>query len=188
MRVSRIAIGGLMLEQQDDWSFDVQLGLIVGRRRGDDLGLLCIRHCARNTLRGPLTHEYCLEMARQMLNVPNDPVENVEVCETPCGPYGGATFVGARDVRRVWYCNRPAGFIVGLYSCPAELARSAMHNLSRRESERMVANAVFDRPSWGGDDPLTRVLIDDDVDGDPDSHADDDFAGGEGERSGDEKR
>jgi hypothetical protein len=160
MKVSRIAVGGLMLGQNEKWTFDVQRGVIVGRRHNDDVGLLCIRHCARNTLPGPLTPEYCLEMARQMLNVPDDPVEHVEFHETPCGPYGGATFLGARDVRRVWYCNRPPGLIVGLYSCPAELARDALHALSRRECERMVANAIFDRPSWGGDDPLTRILID----------------------------
>ena len=171
MKASRIAVGGLMLKQQDGWAFDVQSGIIVGRRDGDDVGLLCIRHCPSNTLRGPLTPEYSLEMARQMLNVPDDPVEHADFQPGPCGPCGGATFVGAGDVRRVWYCNRPSGLIVGLYSCPAERARDAMRTLSRREGERMVVNAIFDRPSWGGDDPLTRILIDG-------PEADDEGAGG----------
>ena len=33
MKVSRIAVGGLMLERNEKWTFHVQLGVIVGRRR-----------------------------------------------------------------------------------------------------------------------------------------------------------
>ena len=121
---------------------------------------MCLRHCERNTLPGPLTHESCLETARQMLNVPDDPIADRNTQESPCGPFGAATFVGTRDVRRVWYCNRPPGLIVGVYSCAAELARDALHTFILRECSHMVAKAIFDRPSWGGDDPLTRVLVD----------------------------
>jgi hypothetical protein len=160
MGISRIAVGGLMLEQVEKWSFDFHGGIIIGRRDGDDVGLLCIRHIARNLLPGPLTHEHCLEAARQMLNVPDDPVANLDALETVCGPYGAATFVGATDARRVWYCNRPPGMIVGVYSCPAQFAGDAVCSMIRGECRRIMASAVFDRPSWGGDDPLTRVLID----------------------------
>ena len=50
MSISRIAVGGLMLEQVEKWSFDFHGGIIVGRRAGDDVGLLCIRHVASNLL------------------------------------------------------------------------------------------------------------------------------------------
>lgn len=160
MKVPRIAVGGLMLEQNEKWTFDVQFGVIVGRRDNDGVGVLCIRHVERNTLPGRLTHECCLETARQMLSVPDDPMADRDARETPCGPYGAATFVGEEDVRRVWYCNRPPGMIVGVYTCPAEFARGALCNFIRRECAHMMASAIFDRPSWGGDDPLTRVLID----------------------------
>jgi hypothetical protein len=160
MSISRIAVGGLMLEQVEKWSFDFHGGIIVGRRDGDEVGLLCIRHVASNLLPGPITHAYCLEAARRMLNVPDDPVEYFDALETPCGPYGAATFVGAADVRRVWYCNRPPGMIVGVYSCPARFAGDAVYRITCAECRRIMAGAIFDRPSWGGDDPLTRVLID----------------------------
>jgi hypothetical protein len=161
MMVPRIAVGGLMLvEQHAGWAFSAPLGVIVGRRAGDDAGVLCIQHCWRDTLAGPLTHAYCLETARRMLSVPDDPVEHVESHPTPCGPYGAATFVGPTVVRRVWYCNRPPGLIVGVYSCPAGAAGDGLSALVRRECEHLMATAVFDRPSWGGDDPLTRVLTD----------------------------
>ena len=160
MGISRIAVGGLMLEQVEKWNFDFFGGIIVGRRDGDGVGLLCLRHIARNLLPGPLTHEYCLEVARQTLNVPDDPVANFDAMETPCGPYGAATFVGAAEARRVWYSNRPPGMIVGLYSCPAQIAGDAVSAMIRGECRRIMAGAIFDRPSWGGDDPLTRILID----------------------------
>ena len=160
MSKSRIAVGGLMLEQVEKWHFDFQGGIIVGRRAGDDVGLLCIRHVASDLLPGPITHAYCLEVARQMLNVPDDPVEYFDALETPSGPYGAATFVGAADVRRVWYCTRAPGMIVGVYSCPAQYAGDAVCRIIRGECRRIMSGAIFDRPSWGGDDPLTRVLID----------------------------
>ena len=160
MSIPRIAVGGLMLEPVEKWTFDFHGGIIIGRRYGDDVGLLCIRHVASNLLPGPLTHEYCLEVARQMLNVPDDPVAYLDALETPCGPYGAATFVGAADARRVWYCNRPPGMIVGVYSCPAQFARDALYRIIRGECRRIMAGAIFDRPSWGSDDPLTRILID----------------------------
>jgi hypothetical protein len=160
MSKSRIAVGGLMLEQVEKWHFDFQGGIIVGRRDGDDVGLLCIRHVASNLLHGPLTHAYCLEVARQMLNVPDDPVEYFDALETPCGPYGAATFAGAADARRVWYCKRPPGMIVGVYSCPAQFAGDRVHSIICGECRRIMSGAIFDRPSWGGDDPLTRILID----------------------------
>jgi hypothetical protein len=97
---------------------------------------LCIRHVASNTLSGRLTHEYCLETARRMLNVPDGPVVDRDAMETPCGPYGAATFVAAKDVSRVWYCNRPPGMIVGVYTCPAEFARDARLAFIRGECAR----------------------------------------------------
>jgi hypothetical protein len=159
MSISRIAVGGLMLEQLENWNFDLQGGIITGRRYDDDVGLLCIRHVASNLLSEPLSPTYCLEVARQMLNVPDDPVTYFDSLKTPCGPYGAATFVGAADARRVWFCNRPPGMIAGLYSCPAQLAGDTLYRLISAECRRIMAGAIFDRPSWGGDDPLTRVLL-----------------------------
>jgi hypothetical protein len=95
-----------------------------------------------------------------MLNVPDDPISYVDAQDTPCGPYGAATFTSPHTVRRVWYCNRPPGLIVGAYGCPAEFASDVLYALICRESAHMMASAIFDRPSWGGDDPLTRVLMD----------------------------
>src|SRR5688500_16743016 len=147
MMVPRIAVGGLKLvELHTEWTFSAPHGVIVGRRRGDDAGVLCIRHCGRETLAGPLSHAYCLETARRMLSVPDDPVEHVGSQPTPCGPYGAATFVGPAVARRVWYCNRPPGMIVGVYTCPAEVARDGLAALVRRECEHLMATAVFDRP------------------------------------------
>ena len=161
MMVPRIAVGGLMLvELHTAWTYSAPLGVIVGRREGDDAGVLCIRHRPRNALSGPLTPEYCLETARRMLSVPNDPIEYVESREGVCGPNGAATFVGPTAVRRVWYCNRPPGLIAGVYTCHAEFARDALRALVCRECAYTVETAIFDRPSWGGDDPLTRILMD----------------------------
>src|SRR5688500_1579691 len=167
MKVPRIAVGGLMLGHDERWTFIVEAdGFIVGRRFGVD-GSLRIRHAASNTLSGRLTHEYCLETARRMLNVPDGPIDGLDALESPTGPYGAATFVGAADVRRVWYCSRAPGLIVGVHICPNELARAPVYNLIRGECRRIMAGAVFDRPSWGGDDPLTRVLVEE-----PDAAAD----------------
>jgi hypothetical protein len=176
MSTPRTAVGGLMFETSEAWSLSLQLGVIVGRRMFDDVGLLCVRHCPRNLLSGPLTHSYCMTMARLMLSVPGpedgpargDPahgsvVEDVEFHQAPDGPHGAETLVDAHDRRRVFYCNRPPGLIVGLYSCPSEFARDAMRTLARRESQHLVWTAIFDRPAWGGADPLTRVLMDPDA-------------------------
>ena len=160
MSISRIAVGGLMLEQIENWNFDFQGGFIIGRRLRDEAGMLCIRHVASDLVPGPLTHANCLDVARRMLNVPDDPIAYFDTLETPCGPYGAATFCGAADTRRVWYCNRPPGLIVGVYSCSAQLAGDALYRIIAGECRRIMAGAIFDRPSWGGDDPLTRVLVD----------------------------
>ena len=42
----------------------------------------------------------------------------------------------------------------------AQFANDALYAIIRGECRRIMAGAIFDRPSWGGDDPLTRVLID----------------------------
>jgi hypothetical protein len=196
MSTQRTAVGGLMFERNEEWELGMELGVIVGRRMYDDVGLLCVRHCARDLLSGPFTHSYCMTFARFMLNVPGPPddpsdrlvanpskdgrshsagvpsagvpsaglpsagVEQVEFHQGPDGPHGAATFVDPRHTRRVFYCLRPPGLIVGVYSCATEFARDAMRTLARRESQHLVWTAVFDRPSWGGSDPLTRVLID----------------------------
>ena len=170
MNVPRIAVGGLMLGHDERWTFIVEAdGVIVGRRHDTD-GSLRIRHAASNTLPGRLTHEYCLETARRMLNVPDGPIDGLDALESPTGPYGAATFVGAADVRRVWYCNRPPGMIVGVYSCPAQYAGDALYRIISGECRRIMSGAVFDRPSWGGDDPLTRVLMDGADGADDDEH------------------
>ena len=33
-------------------------------------------------------------------------------------------------------------------------------DIAQRDAADQVPGAIFDRPSWGGDDPLTRILID----------------------------
>jgi len=175
MSVARIAIGGLMLGQDERWTFSVQAdGQIVGRRC-NDVGALRIRHVERNTLPERLSHDYCFATACGMLNVPDHPVDSVSALETPTGPYGVATIIDGAHAHRVWYCNRAPGMIVGVYTCPAESAGDNMHSTIRSECRRFMAGTIFDRPAWGGDDPLTRALLDD-----PDETAERDHpAGGE---------
>jgi hypothetical protein len=160
MKVVRIAVGGLMLEENEKWTFEAVQDVIIGRRQNDEGAVLCIRHVASNTLAGPLNHEFCLAAARQLLSVPEGPASDVDAMVTPCGPYGAATFTGPRDLHRVWYCNRAPGMIVGVYTCPLERARDALYLFIRSECAHLIGSAVFDRPSWGGDDPLTRILVD----------------------------
>ena len=161
MSVARIAIGGLMLGRDERWTFSVHAdGEIVGRRY-NDVGALRIRCALRNTLPARLTHESCFATACRMLKVPDHPVDGVSALETPTGPYGVATIIDGVQAHRVWYCNRAPGMIVGVYTCPATSAGDNLYSTIRSECRRFMAGAIFDRPAWGGNDPLTRVLLDD---------------------------
>jgi hypothetical protein len=156
----RIAVGGLMFEENEKWSFSLHEGVIVGMRVKDN-GVLRIRHFERNALSFPIDHDNCMEAARRLLGVLPSQVSEREIFQTPTGPYGAGTFAGKNDVQRIWYCNRAPGLIIGAYSCPKEFVGDALYHLVCKEAAHLVATAVFDRPSWGGDDPLTRVLMDD---------------------------
>ena len=155
---NRIVVGGLMLEEHEKWSFSCHHDIIVGMRV-DDVGVRRIRYVPRNVISGQLDHENCRETARMLLVVPAGEVSEIEMRDTPSGPFGAATYAGRNDVQRVWYCTRPSGFIAGVYICPADVAGDATHKMICRECARIMAMAIFDRTAWGADDPLTLALM-----------------------------
>jgi hypothetical protein len=154
----RIAVGGLMFEENARWSLSLHEGIIVGMRVKDS-GILRIRQVERNLLSFQLDNENCLKAACHLLCVKPCQVSEREIHQTPCGPFGAGTFVGKSDVQRVWYTTRPSGLIVGIYSCPTEFAGDALYHMICSECAHLLATAIYDRPSWGADDPLTRILI-----------------------------
>ena len=88
-----------------------------------------------------------------------------QMMDSVCGPFGSARFVRrdekgreTDDLVRIWYCNRPAGLIVGIYACSLATSRTRLHGLIASECAHMIGSAIFNRPSWGGEDELTKVL------------------------------
>jgi hypothetical protein len=116
---------------------------------------------APNLLPMPITHEHCLKLAEERVGTAEGGVFDRRMMQSVSGPYGAASFRRGKDLICVWYCNRPAGLIFGAYACPAALAKTPEYNFTRVQCARMIATAVFDRPAWGGDDELTKCLIDD---------------------------
>ena len=156
---SRTSIGGMLLESVEGWSFSVRDGAVAGRRRREP-GLLRIMSVAPNLLPQPLSHERCFELIEERVGAAEGTVSDRRMMQSVTGPFGSARYRRGKDVICVWYCNRPAGLIIGAYACPADLAKTPEYNLARAQCARMIATAVFDRPSWGGEDELTKCLID----------------------------
>jgi hypothetical protein len=157
MKNRRMAIGGLLLPEDPAWDLSESDGEIVGRR-GDDPGRLRIMHVAQNTLPQPVTHDFCLTVLRILAKTEEEPTDR-QMMESVCGPYGAATFLRGREVVRAWYCRRPPGLIVGMYTCPAALARGPAYQFVSGQCAHMMAEVLFDRPSWDATDPLTQVLM-----------------------------
>lgn len=155
---SRISIGGLLLDTVEGWSFSLRDGVIAGRR-GKEPGVLRIMSIMMNELEQPVTHEQCLNIATKWIDVSDEKATHVHAIESATGPVGSATFHRLKDQIVVWYCTRPAGLIIGAYACPATLTATAEYRFIRAQCARMIASAVFDRISWGGDDELTRMQL-----------------------------
>jgi hypothetical protein len=163
MKKRRIAIGGLLLPQDSGWEFSEKDSVITGRRDGP--GKLQILFTAQNVLPQPVTHDFCLQVMRFLVEVDAEPTD-CQAMESVCGPYGAATFTrtrsGTEELVRAWYCRRPPGLIYGIYSCPLAAAHSPAYELATRQCAHIMAEVLFDRISWGAsaeDDPLTKVLL-----------------------------
>jgi len=161
---SRTPIGGLMLEEIEGWAFHVQPDGGIAAKRNDDSGVLRIFVTPSDRLRQPVTHEECLRIARTVAKVPDAPPFGQQLMQSITGPFGSARFRragenGHDDLVRVWYCNRPPGLIMGIYACSFEASRGSWYGLVGAECAHMIGSAIFNRPAWGGDDELTRVLL-----------------------------
>lgn len=176
----RTPIGGLLLQDVEEWAFHVQPdGAIAGRRRGDS-GVLRIVTTPPDVLQQPVTHEQCLAIARTLADVPDAVAFGRQMMESVSGPFGSARFRrraddGSEDLVRIWYCNRPSGLITGIYACSLEESRGPLHGFIGSQCAHMIGSAIFNRPAWGADDELTLVLIPDD-----DDVKDDDTSSGAG--------
>jgi hypothetical protein len=155
---SRTSISGLLLESVEGWAFSVRDGVIAGRRRQEP-GVFRIMTIEPNRLPQPLSHEDCLRFAEERVGKPEGAVFDRHMMQSITGPFGSASYRRGKDLICVWYCNRPAGLILGAYASPAELCRTPRYNLVRAQCARMIATAMFDRPAWGGEDELTKYLI-----------------------------
>lgn len=155
---SRLPVGGLLLEAAEGWSFSVRGGVIAGKR-GKQPGVLRIVTIAPNQVPNPVTHEVCLQLAAERFHIRIDKPTDVHMFETVTGPVGSACYGTAKDLVCVWYCTRPAGLILGALACPAALAKLPDFRLTRAQCSRMIGSAVFNRAEWGGDDPLTQIVL-----------------------------
>jgi hypothetical protein len=155
---SRTAIGGMLLDTVEGWSFSLRDGVIAGRR-GKQPGVLRIMSVAMNELKQPVTHDQCLQIASKWIDATSEKLTDVSAMQSATGPLGSATYHRRKDQIIVWYCTRPAGLIIGAYACPAALTATPEYRFLRAQCARMIASAIFDRLSWGGDDELTRIVI-----------------------------
>ncbi len=157
MKEPLTAIGGLLLPGDENWQFTVQDGVITARRRNSP-GVLRIRSIEQNTLPQPLDHEACLVATRWLLNLPDVEPTDRQMLQSICGPYGSFRLPAGPDLLRVWYLRRPAGLIVGVYSCPAAVANQQAAAFMAGQAAYIMTRAMFDRPSWGADEPLTQMI------------------------------
>jgi len=155
---ARTSIGGLLLEEVEGWTFNLERGVIAGKFR-DDTGILRITTIAANKLQHPVTHEACLSHAAGLAEVADPKPSDWKMSQSITGPYGSTNFERGGDRVFCWYCCRAPGVILGTYSCPADLARAAANRWLRAQCNSMITTAVFDRRTWGADDEITRVLI-----------------------------
>jgi hypothetical protein len=145
-----------MLEDVEGWKFVVEDGVIVGRCR-DEPGILRITSIWSNRLPHPVTHHECLMRAAALAGVVDPQPSDWQTSGAVTGPYGSAYFDRGADRVYVWYCCRAPGLIVGAYVCPIDVCRQTIG--LRVQCHIMITTAVFDRRVWGGDDPLTKLLI-----------------------------
>ena len=155
---ARTSIGGLLLEEVDGWTFNVQHGVIAGKFR-DDPGILRIKTIAANRLPQPVTHDACLSRAAQLAEVAEAKPSDWKMTQSVTGPYGSANFERGSDRVYCWYCCRAPGVIVASYSCPEKHARTLANRGLRMQCNCMITTAVFDRRIWGANDEMTHLLI-----------------------------
>ena len=154
----RTSIGGLLLEAMDGWHFWMQDG-VIGGSRNNDPGFLRIVNILSSDIPQPPTHEQCLELAAKAADTVGLPFTARNLMHSVTGPFGAATFERGKDVVRVWYCNRPSGVIIGIYSVPAELSITDSYRFITNQCARIIYSAFYDRPSWGASDRTTQMLV-----------------------------
>ena len=154
----RTPIGGLLLESVEGWRFSLRDGTIAGRR-GMQPGVLRITSHAPNELERPITHETCLEFAAKFANVPHVMLRKQQTVAAASGPFGWGSGRWGKDYVCAWYCCRPSGLIIGVYAFPLAFFHDGDQQDALTECARMIASAIFDRPSWGANDELTRFIV-----------------------------
>jgi hypothetical protein len=155
--VSRLPIGGLLLEAAEGSSFSLRDGAIAGKR-GKQPGVLRIITLAPNQVPNPATHERCLQLAAERFGIKSDKPTDVHMLETATGPFGSASYRQRKDLVCVWYCTRPAGMILGALACPATLAKAPEFKFTRAQCARMIGSALFNRAEWGASDELSNFV------------------------------
>src|SRR4051812_23330573 len=156
--LSRTPIGGLLLEEAEEWKFVVHDGVIAGTYQSEP-GILRIATIPSTVLPQPVTHDACLARSAELAKLTNPRPADWTRFDGITGPYGSVNFDRAPDRIYVWYCCRSPGLIVGAYSCSTEVSRTWANHGVRMQCDRMITTAIFDRRTWGGDDELTRMLI-----------------------------
>jgi hypothetical protein len=168
---SRTSIGGLLLQPVEGWTFSTTADGGVAGIHDWDPGILRIKSIPPDRLPQPVTHDDCLRLASELAGVAQDAeLQERTVKQSVTGPYGGAKYHRGKDLVCVWYCYRPAGLVFGTYGCPLELSHSADNRTIRTQCAQMILSAVFDRPAWGADDEMTRVMIAALAEGEPKRH------------------
>lgn len=154
----RTPIGGLLLEAVEGWRFSLRDGTIAGRR-GMQPGVLRITSKWSDEFPRPVSHETCLEFAASFANVPHVMLRKQQTVASATGPFGWGSGRYGKDYVCTWYCCRPSGLIIGVYAFPITLFHESDQQDALTECARMVASALFDRPSWGADDAITRFIL-----------------------------
>jgi hypothetical protein len=153
-----MSIGGLLLESGDGWSFSLRDGTIAGKLH-DFPGVLRIAIVASNQVPQPCTHEWCLQLAKDWVGAARAKLVDVQLSESVTGPFGSASFRRGKDDVTLWYCTRAPGLILGAYGCPVPFGRTPDGRVVRARCGRMISSAVFDRTTWGAEDELTKLLV-----------------------------
>src|SRR5690348_13739295 len=102
---ARTSIGGLLLDDVEGWTFNVQHDVITGSFR-DDPGILRITVIASNKLPTPVTDQACLAYAAQLAEVADAKPADWKMSQSVTGPYGSAHFERESDRVFCWYCCR----------------------------------------------------------------------------------
>jgi hypothetical protein len=151
-------IGPLLLEEVEGWRFSLRDGTIAGKR-GTQPGVLRIINRNPNEITPPVNHESCLKAAAEFANVPLEMMRRQQTLSALGGPFGWGSARWGKDYVCAWYCCRPLGLIIGVYAFPVVLFHESEQQDALHECARMISSAVFNRPAWGADEPLTRFLM-----------------------------